>query len=169
MTKVGLLGSGSLGPVELYRRSDTRDLYVVKTMSKGLLVQKGFRNSVIRERSLWTEVISPFIVRCVAAWRSEQALSFVLEAALGGELATAYAAHGLHGSVNHARYYVAGAVLALEHLHKRKISFRNLKPQNILLTQNGQPKLTDMSLAKRVVGYTFTTCGTPNYMAPEIV
>jgi len=49
------------------------------------------------------------------------------------------------------------------------IVFRNIKPQNLLLSQQGRPKLTDMSLAKRVVGHTFTTCGTPAYMAPEIV
>jgi len=89
---------------------------------------------------------------------------------LGGELSSLYQRDPkCHGSDRHAKFYSSGVVLALEHLHKRKIVFRNIKPQNVLLSQRGHPKITDMGLAKRIVGHTFTTCGTPNYMAPEIV
>lgn len=169
LVKIGLLGVGALGPLELHKHGSKKDLYVLKSMDKGLIAQKGLRKSVMRERMLWMEVISPFIVRVFATFRTPQTLSFLLEAALGGELADAYGSKKLHGSKEHAMYYVAGTVLALEHLHKRKIIFRNIKPQNVLLSHLGHVKLTDMSLAKRLVGHTFTTCGTPTYMAPEIV
>jgi len=169
LDKIGLLGVGGLGPVELRRHRVTKDLYALKTMSKGLIVQRGFRKSIIKEKTLCTEVISPFIVRHFAQFRDDQSVSFLSEAALGGELASVMPTQGFHGSSRHAMYYVAGAVLALEHLHKRKILFRNIKPGNLLLSQQGRPKLSDFSLAKRVLGHTFTTCGTPSYMAPEIV
>jgi len=71
--------------------------------------------------------------------------------------------------MDHARYYSAGVILAFEHLHRKMIIYRDLKPENVLLDEHGRPKLTDMGLAKYVVGMTHTFCGTPAYIAPEIV
>merc|ERR1712032_1034996 len=92
-----------------------------------------------------------------------------MEPALGGELYAIYNRKGLHGSEKHARYYIAGVVLAFEHLHERHVIYRDLKPENLLLTENGHLKVTDMGLAKFVVGKTYTTCGTPDYFAPEVI
>eukprot|EP00404_Azadinium_spinosum_P006816 CAMPEP_0180440808 /NCGR_PEP_ID=MMETSP1036_2-20121128/13301_1 /TAXON_ID=632150 /ORGANISM="Azadinium spinosum, Strain 3D9" /LENGTH=229 /DNA_ID=CAMNT_0022447003 /DNA_START=48 /DNA_END=737 /DNA_ORIENTATION=- len=80
-----------------------------------------------------------------------------------------YNKKNLWGKVDHAKFYVAGVVFAFEHLHSRKIIFRDLKPENLLLTENGMIKLTDMGLAKVVVGKTYTTCGTPDYFSPELI
>jgi len=170
LTKLGSVGCVEfLGTVDLCVHKTTGEVYALKTLSKGLIVQKGLRKSVMRERMLWMEVISPFIIRLIATFNEPQSLCFLLEAATGGELSSVYQDKGFHGSAEHARYYTAGVVLALEHLHKRRIVYRNLKPRNVLISGIGQPKLTDMSLAKLVVGHTFTTCGTPTYMAPEII
>jgi len=170
LSTLGLLGCGSLGPVELCRHQKTGELYAVKKMSKGLIIRKGYSRSVLEERHVWIEVLSPFVVRLCAASREEQHLCYVLEFAAGGELSEAYARHKLHGCPKHAKYYVAAVVLAISHLHKRKIIYRNLKPQNVMLSAHGRPKITDLSLAKRIAGgYTFTTCGTPTFMAPEIL
>merc|ERR1711972_254370 len=73
------------------------------------------------------------------------------------------------GKVEHAKFYTAGTLFAFEHLHGKKIIFRDLKPENLLLNDKGHVKLTDMGLAKVVVGKTFTTCGTPDYFAPELI
>jgi cGMP-dependent protein kinase len=169
LVRGGLLGVSSLGPVELCRHKMTKELYAVKSLDKGLIVQKGLRKSIMTERTLCTEVLHPNIIRSIAFLAEPQTLHFVMEAALGGELSTVFKREELFGSVRHTRHYVACVILALDHLHQRRIIYRNLKPKNILLSQQGHPKLTDMSISKLVVSNTFTTCGTPMYMAPEVV
>jgi len=93
----------------------------------------------------------------------------LLELALGGELYATYHRKSFFGKEPHAKFYVAGVIFAFDHMHSRKIVFRDLKPENILLNDAGQVKLTDMGLAKVIVGKTFTTCGTPDYFAPELI
>merc|ERR1719507_1538686 len=112
---------------------------------------------------------SVFVIRLNETYNGSQSLYFLLEPALGGELYATYARKGLHGSEKHARYYIAGTVLAFEHCHERRIIYRDLKPENLLFTDKGHIKLTDMGLAKFVIGKTYTTCGTPDYFAPEII
>lgn len=164
-----MLGVSTLGPVELCRHRKTRELYALKRMSKGLIVQRGLRRAVTRERNIARGVMSPFVVRLFRAQAAPQSLCFLSEVCLGGELLAAYEANNLWGSMKYVRYHVAGALLGLEAIHKQHAIYRNLKPQNILLTHRGVPKLADMSLAKYVVGRTFTTCGARDYMAPETV
>lgn len=168
--KVGLLGVSSLGPVNLCRDEESRTMYAIKSLSKGLIERKGLQESVTRERSLWGDLVSPFIVRFVTCVDEPQSLSFVLEAALGGELGVTYRTQGFFGSAVHAKYYTAAVVLALEHMHKRRFVYRNVKLSNVLLSEFGHPKLIDMSLAKFLLcSRTFTTCGAPAYMAPELI
>eukprot|EP00439_Symbiodinium_sp_Y106_P004558 s8442_g1.t1 len=105
---------------------------------------------------------SPFLIRLVECFNNEESgsLEILMEAALGGELLVTYSRKGFWGSMEHARYYVAGTSFALEHLHERRIVYRDLKPENVLLDSRGFLKLTDMGLAKLVIGKTYTTCGT---------
>merc|ERR1719327_1965474 len=92
-----------------------------------------------------------------------------MEVALGGELYATYNVHSLWGSERHAKFYLAGVALAFEHLHERFVIYRDLKPENVLLNVAGRPKLTDMGLAKFAIEKTYTTCGTPDYFAPEVI
>lgn len=96
-------------------------------------------------------------------------LYFLLEPALGGELYATYKIKGFHGSEKLAHFYVASVVCAFEHLHERYVIYRDLKPENLLLNERGQLKVTDMGLSKFAIGTTFTTCGTPDYFAPELI
>merc|ERR1711966_598328 len=75
----------------------------------------------------------------------------------------------LHGQLPCAAYYSAVVMEAFLHLHGKRIVYRDLKPENLLLTDKGRAKLCDMGIAKAVVGRTYTLCGTPEYMAPEVI
>ena len=68
-----------------------------------------------------------------------------------------------------ALFYVTEIVLALEYLHKMKIAYRDLKPENLLVAADGHMKITDFGFAKQISDRTFTLCGTPEYLAPEII
>jgi cGMP-dependent protein kinase len=127
------------------------------------------QDSVMNEKNILLMTNSPFIIKLHATYNGTQTLYFLLEVALGGELYATYNRKGFHGSEPHAMYYSAGVVYAFEHLHERRILYRDLKPENLLLTDEGHIKLTDMGLAKFVIGKTFTTCGTPDYFAPELI
>ena len=66
-------------------------------------------------------------------------------------------------------FYATEIILALAHLHRQKIAYRDLKPENILINNDGHVKLTDFGFAKKVIDKTYTLCGTPEYLAPEII
>lgn len=93
------------------------------------------------------------------------------EPALGGELFDVFQDNPhLFGCLDASRFYSAGAVLGLQALHDKQIIYRDLKMENILLNSSGYPKLADFGLAKFVGhGQTFTACGTPDFLAPEVL
>lgn len=68
-----------------------------------------------------------------------------------------------------AKFYAAEVTLALEYLHAQNIIYRDLKPENLLLDRHGHVKITDFGFAKEVPDITYTLCGTPDYLAPEVV
>mmetsp|Transcript_3577 Transcript_3577/g.10461 ORF Transcript_3577/g.10461 Transcript_3577/m.10461 type:complete len:801 (-) Transcript_3577:87-2489(-) len=169
LVRIGLLGCGGFGTVELFEHKVTKETYAMKGLSKGYIVKTGMQDSVMNEKNILMMTNSDFIIKLWETYNGTQSLYFLLEPALGGELYATYNRKGLHGSERHCKYYIAGTVYAFEHLHERRIIYRDLKPENLLLTDKGHIKLTDMGLAKFVIGKTFTTCGTPDYFAPEVI
>jgi len=169
LQRVGLLGCGGFGAVELWEHRVTGETYAMKGLSKGYVVQTGMQQSVMNEKNILLMTNSPFIIRLYMTYNGSQTLYFLMEPALGGELYATYNKKGLHGSERHAKYYIAGTVFAFQHMHERRIIYRDLKPENLLLTELGHLKVTDMGLAKFVIGKTYTTCGTPDYFAPELI
>jgi len=169
LQKIGLLGCGGFGAVELYEHKKTGETYAMKGLSKGYIVKTGMQDSVMNEKNILMMTNSPFIIKLFECYNGSQTLYFLMEPALGGELYATYNRKGFHGSEKHAKFYAAGVVYAFEHCHERRIIYRDLKPENLLLNDSGQIKLTDMGLAKFVIGKTYTTCGTPDYFAPELI
>jgi len=169
LTKVGLLGTGGFSYVELYEQKSSGKTYALKVLSKGYIVQHNMQNNITNEKQCLAMCDSPFIIRLHATYNSDQYLYFLMEAALGGELYLTYQRKCLYGKSRHAKFYAAGVVCAFEHMHQRKIIYRDMKPENLLLDSAGHLKLTDMGLAKFCVGKTYTTCGTPEYFAPELI
>jgi len=169
LKQLGLLGCGGFGAVYMVEDATTQETYALKGLSKGFVVKSGMQQSVMSEKTVQLLCDSPFVVKLYETYNSPQQLYFLLELALGGELYATYNKKNLWGNEKCAKFYCAGTVYAFEHLHSKKICYRDLKPENLLLNDKGQVKLTDMGLAKVVVGKTFTTCGTPDYFAPELI
>uniref|UniRef100_A0A7S2CR63 cGMP-dependent protein kinase n=2 Tax=Alexandrium andersonii TaxID=327968 RepID=A0A7S2CR63_9DINO len=169
LTHIGLLGCGGFGTVDFYEHSKTQQLYALKSMSKGYIVQTEMQGCVMNEKEILWMCDSPFIIRLYATYNTPQNLQLLLEVAHGGDLHIAYQRKGLYGSKTHAVFYTAGVACAFQHLHGLKVVYRDLKPENVLVNADGHVKLTDMGLAKVCLGKTYTVCGTPDYFAPEMI
>jgi hypothetical protein len=169
LKQLGLLGCGGFGMVTLVEHEKSKKTYALKALSKGYIVKTGMQASVMNEKTIQSMCDSVFIVKLFETYKGAQNLYFLLEPCLGGELYATYHRRAFHGREKHAQFYSSAVICAFEHLHERRVIYRDLKPENILLDNGGFAKLTDMGLAKFVIGKTYTTCGTPDYFAPEVI
>ncbi|CAJ1419167.1 unnamed protein product [Effrenium voratum] len=169
LRRVSFLRPGQFGNLELWCHTITGDPYMVKALSKGYVVEQGLQEKVMQEKDIMMKLDHSFIVKLLQTFQGKQMLYFLMEPALGGDLYTCYLKQSLHGSNSHALFYSASMLLALDHMHQKKVAYRDLKPENVLLGATGYVKLMEFSLAKVVVGRTYTIVGTPEYLAPEII
>lgn len=166
---LGLLGHGGFGSVSLVRCSATGQVLALKAISKGTLVDMQLQHTPLVERDVMRASSSPFVLQLMATFNRGQWLYLLMEAAMGGDLYTAYSREGLFGSEVHARFFAACVLCAFQHLHERKIIYRDLKMENVVLDSRGYGKLCDFGTASFRFSGTRTMCGTPEYMAPEII
>lgn len=168
LERIGVLGSGSFGLVTLEEDRESKKWYALKALSKGYIASMDLQEHVQNELQVCKMIESHWVVTLHSSYRDQQFVYFLLEPALGGELFDAYGSNPeWFGSSRRARFYTTGAALGLEHLHSKRVVYRDLKLENILLSSKGYPLLTDMGLAKVVMGKTYTLCGTADFFAPE--
>lgn len=160
---------GAFGSVTLERDTKTGRTYALKKSSKGHIVSCRLVKHSMNEKSIMESVSSAFILRLYLAYRDDAFLFLVLEPCLGGELFSLYQTRGFTGNQDVARFYIACCIIGLDVLHEKRVIYRDLKSENVLLDLKGYAKICDLGLAKVCVGRTFTFCGTPEYLAPETV
>ena len=110
----------------------------------------------------------PFIVNLAASFQDPTTLYMVIELVIGGEFFT-HLRNAVRFPAETARFFAAHVVLIFEHLHAKDVVYRDLKPENLLLDSDGFLKITDFGFAKKVTFKTYTLCGTPEYIAPEVL
>lgn len=175
---ISILGSGSFGTVLLSEYENKP--YAIKKLLKGKINQDYF-SEILMEKQILMEMDNPFVIKLHGTYQTPNELCFVTEAIECGDLFNAI----YHGDkITHAAcvFYIAGVILGLDFIHSKNIVFRDLKPENIMIGANGYPKIIDFGLAKKLpysklddfgVTKTYTRCyslcGTPEYLAPEII
>lgn len=162
------LGRGAFGRVKLVRHAATSGTFALKCLVKSRIVENNLREHVLNEKRVMEALDHPFILRLFSTYKDRKYLYFLVELALGGELFT-YLRRRDRFEEPVARFYIASVVLVFQHMHAKSIAYRDLKPENILLDTDGFMKLADFGLAKVVTDRTWTLCGTPDYLAPEII
>lgn len=167
LKELGLLGTGGFGSVTLVQAKDGSS-YALKAVSKQQVVQRKQKTHIWNEKTILSRMDHPCIVKLYNSFKDKHYLYFLLEPMLGGELSSILKREKTLEAPQ-ARFYAASVVLAFEYLHAQNLIYRDLKPENLLLDQFGLLKLADFGFCKFVRNRTFTVCGTPSYMAPEII
>ncbi|XP_015225293.1 PREDICTED: serine/threonine-protein kinase Sgk1-like [Cyprinodon variegatus] len=167
-----VIGTGSFGKVLLARHRKHGGYYAVKVLDKQMIIQREEQRHVMVERNVLLKGLKhPFLVGLHFSFQTPKTLYFVLDFVNGGELFYHLQREGSF-SEPRAAFYAAEIAAALGYLHSLSIVYRDLKPENILLDSEGHVMLTDFGLCKEGVavgGMTHTFCGTPEYLAPEVL
>ncbi|XP_024273277.1 cGMP-dependent protein kinase 1-like isoform X2 [Oncorhynchus tshawytscha] len=165
------LGEGETGHSELVQlKTNVNCPFTMRVLRKHQILSTAQQECILRERHILMAAHSPFIVRLHRTFRDAKCLYMLTEACLGGELWNLLKDRGSFDDSS-TRFYTACVVEALIFLHHNNITYRDLKPENVVLDQRGYAKVVGFGCAKKVgLGKkTWTFCGTPDYVAPEII
>lgn len=162
------LGTGSFGRVHLVQSRHNHRFYAIKVLKKAQVVKMKQVEHTNDERRMLQRVKHPFLITLWGTFQDSKNLYMVMDFVEGGELFSLLRKSQRFPNPV-AKFYAAEVTLALEYLHAQHIIYRDLKPENLLLDRHGHLKITDFGFAKEVPDITWTLCGTPDYLAPEVV
>ncbi|CAD6888123.1 unnamed protein product [Tilletia controversa] len=172
------LGTGTFGRVLLVRlrhfspsdggRSSS-SYFALKVLQKADIVRLKQVEHINNERDILSQVRHPFIVNLLRSYQDSKSVYMLMDYVPGGEIFS-HLRRARRFTADVTRFYIASIILALDYLHARGIIYRDLKPENLLLDESGFLKIADFGFAKYVPdNRTWTLCGTPEYLAPEII
>ncbi|KAI8091288.1 kinase-like domain-containing protein [Gilbertella persicaria] len=163
------VGTGSTARVHLAKSKANGHYYAIKAIDKKDLVSKRQVEHALNEKQILSSVSHSFLVNYWGSFQTSTHVFLVMDYIPGGELF-----HLIREkkklTEEETKFYAAQVILAIEYLHNQSIVYRDLKPENILLDEQGYIKITDFGFAKKILeDRTWTLCGTPDYIAPEII
>lgn len=162
------LGTGSFGRVRFATHKVTGTFWAIKILKKAEIIRLQQVEHMISEKTILMCLDHPFIVNLAGTFQDSKCLYMVLEYVIGGEFFTHLRKAGRF-DFNTTKFYTTQVVSIFEYLHSQDFIYRDLKPENLLLDHEGFIKITDFGFAKRVAFKTYTLCGTPEYIAPEVL
>lgn len=167
-----LLGHGTFAKVYHARNLKTNQSVAVKIIDKGKVMEAGLMNQIKREISVMRLVKHPNVVRLYEVMANKTNIYFAMEYIKGGELFDKVAKGRLKEDA--ARKYFQQLISAVDFCHSRGVCHRDLKPENLLIDESGKLKVSDFGLSavsesRRQDGLLHTMCGTPAYVAPEVI
>jgi serine/threonine protein kinase len=165
------LGTGTFGRVRLVKHKSEpveAEPLALKCLKKSEIIRLKQIEHVKSEKKILETINHPFIVNLKGTFQTPSHVFMLLDYACGGELFTLLRREGRFAN-DVALFFASEIVLAFEYLHSMDIAYRDLKPENLLIDKEGHVKITDFGFAKIVNDRTYTLCGTPEYLAPEII
>jgi protein kinase X len=164
------LGTGTFGRVRLvkFKHDTTCEPLALKMLKKTEIIRLKQIDHVKSEKRILETIHHPFIVELKGTFQTESHVFMLLDYACGGELFSLLRREGRFAN-DVGLFFASEIVLAFEYLHGKDIAYRDLKPENLLVDKDGHCRITDFGFAKVVKDKTFTLCGTPEYLAPEII
>ncbi|KAG7359243.1 serine/threonine protein kinase [Nitzschia inconspicua] len=170
LERIRLLGAGTFGQVWLTKDTVTEGAYALKIQYKRELIDYNQAEGVIREKRVMERMHHPFVMSIVNAQQDSTCLYMVMELIQGGELRSQmrdYKKPFLEEGPT--KFYASCMLEGLSYMHRRHFVYRDLKGENVLIDKDGYCVIVDLGFAKFVPDKTFTFCGTPIFIAPEII
>lgn len=167
---IKVIGRGSYGKVCLVQYKKTGEYFAMKSLKKDVLLDEDQVESTLLEKKILQSLNYPFLVGMLWCFQTEERIYFVMPFVQGGELFQ-HLRNAKYFPEEKVKFYAAIIGLSLEYLHTHGIVYRDIKPENILMESDGYLKLIDFGMAKILEGdeKANSFCGTPEYLAPEII
>jgi len=162
------LGTGAFGRVRFVTYKATGAHYALKTLKKAAIIKMKQVDHIMSEKAILQQMQHPFIVNMFGAFHDPKYIFMVLQYIVGGEFFTHLRKAGRFDN-DQSCFYSSQIAAIFEYCHGKEIVYRDLKPENILINGDGYVKLTDFGFAKVIEHRTYTLCGTPEYIAPEVL
>eukprot|EP01029_Cantina_marsupialis_P016624 TRINITY_DN370_c0_g1_i1.p1 TRINITY_DN370_c0_g1~~TRINITY_DN370_c0_g1_i1.p1 ORF type:complete len:584 (-),score=103.85 TRINITY_DN370_c0_g1_i1:540-2291(-) len=165
-----VLGRGGFGSVNGCKKRDTGKTYAMKVMNKRHIKSKKSIEMCLNEKNMLQQMSCPFVISLKYAFQTSSDLMLVLDIFTGGDLQFHLAREGTF-TESRALFYAACMVLGIQHIHQHDMVYRDLKPENVLLDEEGYAAISDMGLAESMRGKSRLRgiCGTRGYWAPEML
>jgi serine/threonine protein kinase len=152
---------------------DTGKIFAMKTLSKTSSPEEAWLRYVRTERLVLAEIDSPFINKLYYAFQTDKKLFLIIDFCPGGDLQSILDGGNNLMTEDEAKFYIAEIILAISELHKSNIIYRDLKPDNVVIDDEGHAKLIDFGMAKSGIKDVYqgadTFCGSVKYLAPEML
>jgi cGMP-dependent protein kinase len=161
------LGSGNFGCVNLVKNKKNKQLYAIKALDLEQIKKENLQACVELEKNVLLKIDHPFIMKMVKYLKNENYIFFINEYIKGKELWEVIRDIGLLNK-EQTQFYGGSILIAIDYLHRQKIIYRDIKPENVMVNVKGYIKIIDFGTVKEIQDRTSTIIGTSHYMAPEI-
>eukprot|EP00928_Gymnodinium_smaydae_P084828 TRINITY_DN680_c1_g3_i1.p2 TRINITY_DN680_c1_g3~~TRINITY_DN680_c1_g3_i1.p2 ORF type:complete len:323 (+),score=76.17 TRINITY_DN680_c1_g3_i1:75-1043(+) len=162
------LGTGAFGRVRFVTHKGNGRHYALKALKKAGIIKMKQVDHIMSEKAILQKMRHPFIVQMFGSFHDQRYVFMLLEYVVGGEFFTHLRKVGRFEN-GPSCFYAAQIASIFEYMHGLQIVYRDLKPENILINIDGYVKLADFGFAKVIEHRTYTLCGTPEYIAPEVL